>query len=310
MSDVPIRSRVVGNSKVLGQEGIAEWLSHVQVVVFDLDGTLYEGTDFLDPYLEFLAEASTTGASAQMLREEIEDIIAGRHVLRLGSFYHPDSEVIVEVAVQDSEKTPQFVATRSLRWDGSTVDLDTHIPADGIPFDTDMVYVGDYWQAAVAVATQNGVSKEERARAFERTRELMNRTDYDLGVPQYLFEVLEVFADCRHRILVTNTPAGLAEACVDNLGVRGLFDEVHFGANKPSGLYALLQSLAARLSVRYDEILCVGDNYWNDVIPAAQLGCRTILVDAFDAEAGARSDARVVRFDDIRDVIGSNGLGG
>jgi FMN phosphatase YigB (HAD superfamily) len=285
-------------TSVNGTDGLAAWLPQIQVVVFDLDGTLYEGTDFLDPYLAFLAE-DTPGVSAAMLREEIERVVNGEHVLRLGAFYHPDRRIIVE---------PEFVqrevmVKRALGWDGTVLPPEGEDGAQAIPFDTEMVYVGDYWQAALAVAVQNGVSVDERRKAFARTREVMNAEDYDLGVPKQLFELLDAFSHCRHRVLVTNTPEELGRACVDKLGVEGYFDEIVFGARKPQGLFDLLQSLAARFGIDLDEILCVGDNFWNDIVPAVRLGARTILVDAFDAGEDAGSDSRALTVDHVAGMV-------
>lgn len=253
-------------------------LLDVDLVIFDFDGTLYEGTGFLAPHLaELQAAVGPTGPDLTALYEQVT---AGEHVLQLGDLFHfGDCRILRPVAEPPPDRFGLQI-DEVLDLDGQPAEPPAGLEDGHVPFDAPVTYVGDPWQIAAALSRSCGVDTEQRRDAFSTVRVVMNTPEYDLGIPACLPQLLDRFAHVPDRVLVTNTGEELGREAVARVGVADRFTEVVFGASKPAGLASLL---ATRLETGLDpaRVLCVGDNYWNDILPAYQLGAQSVLVDPF-----------------------------
>jgi FMN phosphatase YigB (HAD superfamily) len=81
-------------------------------------------------------------------------------------------------------------------------------------------------------------------------------------------------------VLMTNSPKPDSEAILEKLGLSMCFQQKIFEAGKPVKTVERFRRIARTYAVRFDEIISVGDNLLNDIIPARKLGCKTIYIDS------------------------------
>ncbi len=241
----------------------------VRVVIFDLDGTLYQGEAFVPRYLELIGQH--TGIDVEVARVELDAILAGEHPVPLGVFYDPDVDRVLHA--------PAWRIVGAADWHGEPVD-DPRIGRN-VGYRDGLIYLGDAWQVVRVVAAHLGAPADGVKAAFHAVREAINTASDQLLDTSALASVLAELHRFEHRLLMTNTPEALGRALVDALGLAEHFDGVRFGARKPAGLEQWLDELTAELAVDADQILCVGDNYFNDVLPAVRSGCRAIWLDPY-----------------------------
>jgi FMN phosphatase YigB (HAD superfamily) len=276
----------------VGREGTSV-TEGVRVAIFDLDGTLYQGDGFLPRYLEELHDVGAPAPSR--LGAELDAILDGEHTLQLGNFYDPASDRIIVAPAWQVE----LVST----WDGEPV-TDERV-GDHLAYDHDLVYVGDAWQAVRALAVHHGVERSARERAFQEVRQAINSASHELIDTRDLGPVLEHIDAFEHRFLVTNTPEVLASDLITTMQLRERFHVVRCGAEKPKGLARWLEELPAQLGVQPDEILCVGDNYFNDILPALRAGCRAVWIFPFGAPPHHGDEVQVSSLAEVGHLLAS-----
>lgn len=263
----------------------------VHIAIFDLDGTLYQGDGFVPRYLEELHQRGST--SSGTLRGELDAILAGSHPLELGDFYAPGDDVIL--------RAPDFTVEAAFRWDGTPVDHER--VGTPIRYGDDVVYAGDAWQVVRALACHFQVASGLQDEAFAAVRHAINEATSDLLDTTDLAPVLAEVPRFPVRYVMTNTPEHLGRQLVHTLGLPAHFDGIHFGANKPAGLESWLAELTRIHDVTADAVLCIGDNYFNDILPAVRAGCRSIWVDPFGRAPHRGPEVRVSGLADVAPLL-------
>ena len=253
----------------------------MRVVIFDLDGTLYQGEAFLPRYLDEVGHH--TGVDVEVARVQLEAILAGEHPVTLGAFYDPDADRLLHA--------PAWRITGAADWHGEPVD-DPRIGRN-VGYHDGLIYLGDAWQVVRAVAAHLGAPADGVKAAFRAVRRAINAASDELLDTSALALVLAELHRFEHRLLMTNTPEELGRELVDTLGLSGHVDGVRFGARKPAGLETWIDELTVELAVEPDRILCVGDNYFNDVLPAVRCGCRAIWLDPYGQAPHEGPEVRV-----------------
>ena len=255
-------------------------LLDVDLVIFDFDGTLYEGTGFVEGHLERLQRY--LGQDTPDLAATYTQVRAGEHVLRLGDLFHLPTATILRPSPEPPSDRFGLRIDQVLDLDGAPAQAPEGVVDGHVAFDAPVTYVGDPWQIAAALGRCFGVGETGWREAFAATRQAMNHPDFDLGVPACLPDLLDRFDHVPQRVLVTNTAEALGGDAVAKVGVADRFHEVVFDAKKPAGLSTLIAERSQGLDPT--RVLCIGDNYWNDIVPAYQLGAQCVLVDPFGAE--------------------------
>ena len=263
----------------------------VRVAIFDLDGTLYQGDGFLPTYLEELEARG--GLDREAARAELQAIFEQRHAARIGDFYDPVADRLL--------RAPAWHIEAVVDWQGEPVEDDR--VGQAVAYDDGFVYLGDAWQAVGAVATHHQVDVDAREGAFRAVRDAINTSTDVLLDTSALASVLDEVDRFEHRFVMTNTPEPLARALVTAMGLPERFDGIRFGAGKPAGLERWLAELTEQLGVSADEILCVGDNYFNDILPAVRSGCRAIWVDPFGTAPHAGPETRVSGLGEVAPLL-------
>ncbi|HZG61799.1 MAG TPA: HAD hydrolase-like protein [Anoxybacillus sp.] len=76
-----------------------------------------------------------------------------------------------------------------------------------------------------------------------------------------------------------------------------------FEAGKPVKTAERFEWIARTYAVRFDEIMSVGDNLVNDIIPARNLGCKTIYIDSHQIANEQSADIVVEKIEDCFEIL-------
>ncbi|OUM87937.1 MAG: hypothetical protein BAA01_10865 [Bacillus thermozeamaize] len=63
---------------------MTEWLSEIKVIIFDMDGTLYQEDTFMDRYIRYLLEGTEWEAETDAAVAEARKILYGQHPVKFG----------------------------------------------------------------------------------------------------------------------------------------------------------------------------------------------------------------------------------
>lgn len=196
------------------------------------------------------------------------------HPLKFGRIYDAHEDLII---VQLKNKIEEVYA-----WDGSKLDPEKVSQLYPYPVTIDMnryLSIGDLWWVPSAIAAHYGLERSQTQESFFETREYMMGTDFTM-VPVPGFKAcLEKLKNKIPLILMTNSPEIDSEVILNKLGLSDMFVEKVFSASKPTKTPDHLKYLSEKYKVPYNQILSVGDNYINEILPAQQLSCQTIYID-------------------------------
>ncbi|MFD2171548.1 HAD family hydrolase [Tumebacillus lipolyticus] len=263
-------------------------LSRVNLIVYDLDGTLYEDTHHFDYYANELKKRLHQDVQGKF-QSDYEAALQDEHPLRIGRTYDSNRDLIL---VQLKGEV-----TQAFHWDG------TELPADEVrklyPERVtvnleDMFSIGDMWWVPGCMARHYGLQDAGTSEAFLATREFMMGPDFQMNrIPGLIESIATSRSGGVKQVLVTNSPEVDSTKILEKLGLLDSFDLKVFTARKPSGTKAVFARIHEQFDLPYENFLSVGDNWVNEILPAHELGCQTIYIDPHGIGQGLECDARV-----------------
>ncbi len=248
-------------------------MNKITTIVFDLDGTLYEDTHHFHYYADLLKN-KLTPEKQKAFEKDYLAVGAGKHTLMIGRVYDAEQDLIL--AHRDG------TVTQGWTWTGEEVPKErlANLYAEPLQFDLlNMLSIGDLWWVPVSIAKHYGLSSEEAYHAFLQTREHMMTDDFLLEPLVEFADVLEKLHTKYKLILMTNSPQTDSDVILKKLGFTSYFHDKIFEANKPINTADRLAYISQKHDVPFNQMLSVGDNYINEILPAARLGCKSICID-------------------------------
>ncbi|MBD7983802.1 hypothetical protein H9649_04350 [Sporosarcina sp. Sa2YVA2] len=262
------------------------WMNELKVIIFDMDGTLYQDDAFLGRYVSHLLDETLFDDELGRVIMEAYDILDGKHAVQLGYFFDKGHHFVYE--------HEHFSPTDCYSWDGSK--------SDRVPSDEDSLqFIGDSWGIAHLYAEKYGIEREKRARAFEKVRYEMIEPRYGILRHDPLFESIAAL-DVERKIFMTNTPGETGPAFVEYLTIGSLFNEYIYDAKKPLGMEAIMKGLMKEGYAPH-EILSIGDNPYNDLAPVKRLGGRTCLISQYRHFGVGDWDGTVKTVEELTDFL-------
>ncbi|MBE3596555.1 MAG: HAD family hydrolase [Hydrogenibacillus sp.] len=260
-------------------------LEACKLIVFDLDGTLYEETHHFDYYAEQIAARLPEAARNDFWRD-YRDALDGRHTLRIGRAYDAAHDLILAHR--------RGRVTDAWHWDGaplSATEVEQRYP-EPLTFDRkELLNVGDQWWLPASVAVHYGIAEKALGEAFLATRDFMQSEAFHMRPIPGLFEWIDAFrVHGGKTALMTNSPEPDSRTILKKLGLDQAFDALIFWAEKPLKTEAHLRALLERFQVAPTDAASVGDNWQNDIAPARRLGMKTVYIDAFGLAEGDDAD--------------------
>lgn len=268
-------------------------LSKTKVLVFDLDGTLYEDTHHFDYQAARLKEKLP--ANKQDLFEK--DYLAakkGEHPLIIGRIYDVKNDLIL---VQLDN-----IVKEAYQWNGNQLSQEeiAKLYQNKIELDFEkMLSVGDPWWISMSIAAHYGMEYKVSYQAFLETREYMMGPQFVMKPIQGFQAALQTVQEKKELVLLTNSPKPDSEAILQKLGLQDIFSLKIFNGEKPTKTVERFEQIKAHFQVSYEEIVSIGDNWINEIRPAKALGCSTIFIDAHGLGDETFADLVVKRMSDV-----------
>lgn len=249
-------------------------LGSIEVLIYDLDGTLYEDTHHFELYAREIQSHLPSELHAAFWADYLA-VEAGAHpALRVGTFYDVRHDLVL--------KTRAGIVTQALHWDGSEAPplLVRELYKGPVEPDHDQVMnVGDLWWVPSAISAHYGGEAAKRGEAFLKIREVMSDPAFEIRPIPGLLEAITAVRGRAVQVLATNSPQPDSEAILKKVGLLGRLDRMFFRSNKPAGLKSIIATLSQEFGVPCSAILSVGDNLINEIAPARALGCQTVFLD-------------------------------
>ncbi|CAG9621499.1 HAD family hydrolase [Sutcliffiella rhizosphaerae] len=272
-------------------------MHNIRTIVFDLDGTLYEDTHHFRYYADLLREMLPKEYQASF-EKDYSAVETDQHTLKIGRVYDAKEDLIL--AHQNGNVIDGW------QWDGEKVtkeELNSLYP-NTLEFDLfTMLSIGDLWWIPVSIAKHYGLSSEDAYSAFLQTREHMMTDSFILEPLKEFAQVLEKLHGKYKLVLMTNSPQTDSDVILKKLGFTSYFHEKIFEANKPASTSEQLTYISNKFNVSFEEMLSIGDNYINEILPAARLGCHTICIDSFNLFEESESNITVKNLAELAELL-------
>ncbi|GAF21610.1 hypothetical protein JCM19047_1299 [Bacillus sp. JCM 19047] len=245
----------------------------VDLVIFDLDGTLYEDTDHFDYYADTLAKELSEETQERFFTD-YKEMKKGNHIVSIGKAYDVKNDYVIEV---DPFKGH---VKKVHRWDGEEVSATEweNLYPSPVSYDFDqLIAIGDGWWLPNVAARHYGISDPQPA--YDATKEYMATEHFSLTVIEGLREGLLSLKEKKSVVLLTNSTEDDVERLLHLLQLEGVFHEVITSARKPQYTKQRFEEIIARYNTSPEKTLSIGDNYLNEIIPAQTLGMKSIYID-------------------------------
>lgn len=273
---------------------LIEKLNKIELVIFDLDGTLYEDTDHFDYYAECLAEQLEPGKREEFW-DDLQKSRTGGHPVKIGRVYDVEEDLILQITI-DGE------VLNGWNWSGEKLSNDKMNELYPEKISCNMynkIYLGDGWWPPAAIAYHYGLESTEAC--YLKTKEWINNNDDFLQPTPGLRETLKNLKINKNIVLATNSDAQDTNSILNNLDLQGVFQDIYTSCNKPENSFKLFNNIIDEYDCSPEDILSIGDNYLNEIGPVIQLGGEAILIDREDAFSQKDSSAYIV--DSIKELV-------
>ncbi|GAE37327.1 HAD family hydrolase [Halalkalibacter akibai] len=258
-------------------------LKDFKLVIFDLDGTLYEGTDHFDYYADHLKQFVQTDLHEQY-SNEYELMKKGSHPVSIGKAYDVKRDLILTI---DPMTLRVSVAQN---WDGTFLteeEVERHY-SDVIQFNfKDMIAIGDGWWLPFVTAKHFGV--KDCYPSYLATKEYMVTNQFTLEPLPHLRENLKELSQQTQIVLMTNSDREDVGRLLKELQLDHCFEHIVTSAQKPTYTTPLFQELMNQYNVGAEEVVSVGDNFINEIAPALLLGMKGIYINPHGFEMKHKS---------------------
>ncbi|KQL36455.1 hypothetical protein AN960_17805 [Bacillus sp. FJAT-25509] len=246
-------------------------LMNSKVLVFDLDGTLYDGTEHYDYYAKLLANEISPEKRDSFLSDykKIKDY---DHALTIGKIYDSENDLII--SLDPITLMPIQVFT----WEGQLLSKD-ELPADYIEkinYELPFIPVGDGWWIPLVASYHYGA--KDVFHCYDKTKEYMATKEFSIPYIKGLKEALEKVKDSKKLVLLTNSDREDVTRLLKLLNLNELFHLEITDGKKPLETENHFKSIMNKFNVMPNEIVSIGDNFINEISPALKLGMHGVYI--------------------------------
>ena len=258
----------------------------IKVIVFDLDGTIYQDFSFYKHYIHFMVEGTDKETWEPTLAEYTENVLRGKR-LNMNSFYR-----CTAILTDDPEQYFDMAERAILPDAAARVRIDSN----------ETIYLGDAWAVLTFIGYSLGVFGAERCQeTYRRTRRVMEESG--LCGNERLRDAIRRLGACCETILLSNSDAETAQKLLKQLGYDGLFKREGFSVEKPYGLIDAIGYCLPGALEDPQAVLAVGDHAYNDLEPLRRLGCRTLWMNPYSDIREPTYDISLKTLDELADYL-------
>ncbi|MFX3624724.1 MAG: HAD family hydrolase [Ectobacillus sp.] len=260
------------DTKKQGEVWMRKIIDKCKVIIFDLDGTLYEGTSHFDYYAKQIEETLPV-EQRPLFAEDYEKMKRGAHPLTIGKVYDKEYDVILTLDPL-SLKAIEVHTWTGQKWRAEKVQSIYSTP---IIYDTArMIAVGDGWWLPYAAGAHYGA--ENMRSAYDKTKIYMSSTDFHLPKTPGLQKALLKLRNEKKLVLITNSDELDVKRLLRGLELHEVFDFVITDALKPIETIKHFQMVISKHGVKAEEVVSIGDNFINEISPALKLGMYAVYI--------------------------------
>lgn len=250
------------------------FIEQSDVLIFDLDGTLYEDTDHFDYYGTLLQQQLPSDQKAAFT-EEYEAMKSGNHAVTIGKAYDAGQDSVLTVDPMTAK------ATAVQDWEGTywTAEKVREIYPDPLAFNfVDRIAVGDGWWFPYVAARHLGLDPENAYGCYTATKEYMVTDAFQLTQTPGLKEGLRALMKDKQLVLATNSEKEDVGRLLKDLDLENIFDDIVDSAEKPAATTEIFKRVMERYCTTPQQTLSIGDNFMNEIAPALSLGMKAIFI--------------------------------
>ncbi|ADU31253.1 HAD family hydrolase [Evansella cellulosilytica] len=249
-----------------------------KLFIFDLDGTLYEGTDHFDYYAERL-KLDVPPENLEAFVRDYELMKAGKHPVAIGKAYDTKNDAILTVDPMT------LTVVKAEDWNGNRVtEVEKQYGEKQITFDfKNIIAIGDGWWLPCACALHHGV--DECYPRYVETKDYMVTDQFQLEKIKGLTTFLKNLREKASIVLLTNSDEDDVSRLLSELDLEGIFHEVLTSAQKPTKTTSFFEQLLEKYDVSPKETVSVGDNFINEIAPALLMGMNAVYISEHSHEA-------------------------
>lgn len=270
---------------------------HIKVIVFDLDGTLYEDTHHFDYYAKRIQMRLPVGRALLFAKDYLA-FKNNKHTLKIGRVYDRSKDLIL---VQTDN-----MITEAYEWNGAWLSEEKvkRLYPKPVIFDFEkMISIGDPWWIPSSIAGHYGLPPEKSTEAFLETRDYMMSPEFYMTKIDGLKEAIIIARNKADTVLLTNSPEQDSEAILKKLNLSNLFSKKIFNGRKPTETVRWFEHIRRHFDVSFQEIMSVGDNLVNEIRPVKALGCTTAYIDAYGLGETSYTDITVPRIKGLFPIL-------
>ncbi|MGO4888547.1 HAD family hydrolase [Anaerobacillus sp. MEB173] len=237
-----------------------------ELLIFDLDGTLYEGTDHFDYFAKCLQQKLSKEQQEPFMRE-YEEMKCGEHVAAIGKGYDINRDCLLSI----DPLTLKVVAVEE--WDGQrwSPKKIEEVYKDPISFDFErIIAIGDGWWLPFVIGTHYCIDNINES--YNETKEYMVTDEFHLEKIIGLKEWLVSLKQDKQIVLMTNSDQDDVGRLLHELDLQNVFDHVITSAKKPTETKRLYHELMEHYKVKAEQVVSIGDNFLNEIAPALLMG--------------------------------------
>lgn len=242
-------------------------IEKAELIFFDMDGTLYEGVEHYNMYASLLRETLPVSLHEQFTAD-YNKAMSKQSPLRPGTIYLKEQQWIVAI-------NPFTLETLSIhQWNGQEIS-DATVDIRQLSRDS-YVAIGDPWWIPYTCAVHLGATPTFDT--YEKTKEIMLSPDYPLLQTNNLKANLAKLKQTKTLICITNSYSEDARSVLEHLELIDLFAHVVAPGNKPKEIQTHFKRYINLYQATPATSLSIGDNVFNEIAPAIQMGMPSILL--------------------------------
>lgn len=235
-----------------------------RTVIFDLDGTIYHNTVFHRDYIHALVTGTAYVEWERELVALAERIFSGKQ-LHMNHFYK---------TTPIEAQSPDELAERL------ELQLCPEVTFEQALERKDIIYLGDAWAVLALLGMAMGCLDEDRSNAvYRQTRQCMEQAGMH-GNPRLRGAIISLQSRCR-VILMSNSYEQTVEEFLRQLDFSGVFSTICYNAHKPYEMIDSLRRTDATLLEHPENLISIGDHAFNDLMPIAALGGKTVWMNPY-----------------------------
>lgn len=253
-----------------------------KTVIFDLDGTIYQNTTFHRDYIHAMVADTPYTHWEQELIALADDIFAGKK-LRMNHFYKLNTLDV---------NTPAELAERLEQQLCPALSYQQALTDNGV------IYLGDAWAVLSLLGHAMGCLDEDRSNAiYRQTRQCMERAGMH-GNPALRKAIIALHRRCR-VILISNSYEQTVQEFLRQLDYSDVFSTICYSAHKPYGMIENLQHVDPLLLQHPQDLISIGDHAFNDLMPIASIGGKTVWMNPYPDIAAPACDLTLSTLDEL-----------